>query len=82
MTVLNVQLTQKKVPAHKDKQGRFYYLNYKKVDKHTRSSKHKGREIICPMCDTVSTVNHFNLSSLTCPNCDCQHIPKISWWTK
>ena len=80
MTVLNVQLTQKKLPAHKDQHGRFYYPNHKKVNKHTRSG-YQGREIICPMCDTVSIVNHFSWLSLTCPNCDCKHIPKISWWT-
>ena len=75
------ELTNKKVPAQKDSDGKFYYSGYKNVDRFTRAG-YKGREIICPMCDTVSTVNHFSWSSLTCPNCDCKHIPKISWWTK
>jgi ribosomal protein S27E len=68
-----------KVPARKDKNGRFYYLNCKKVDRHTRSG-FNGREIICPMCDHVSTVYHFSWSSLVCQHCELE-IPKRSWWT-
>ena len=71
----------KKVPAHKDSEGRFYYPGYKKVNRYTRAG-YQGREIICPMCDTVSTVYHFGWSSLSCQHCDCNYIPKISWWTK
>ena len=68
-----------KIPALKDKDGRFYYLNCKKVDRHTRSG-YKGRDIICPMCDTVRTVYHFSWSSLTCQHCELS-INKTAWWT-
>ena len=68
-----------KVPAQKDKDGRFYYLNCKRVNRHTRSG-FNGREIICPMCDHVSTVYHFSWSSLVCQHCELQ-INKGSWWT-
>ena len=68
-----------KVPAKKDKDGRFYYLNCKKVDRYTRSG-YGGREIICPMCDMVETVYHFSWSSIMCQHCELQ-IDKRSWWT-
>ena len=68
-----------KVSARKDKNGRFYYLNCKRVNRHTRSG-FDGREIICPMCDHVSTVYHFSWSSLVCQHCELQ-INKGSWWT-
>ena len=68
-----------KVSARKDKNGRFYYLNCKRVNRHTRSG-FNGREIICPMCDHVSTVYHFSWSSLVCQHCELQ-INKGSWWT-
>ena len=68
-----------KVPAKKDKDGRFYYLNCKKVDRYTRSG-FDGREIICPMCDHVSTVYHFSWTSLTCQHCELP-INKSAWWT-
>ena len=68
-----------KVPARKDKDGRFYYLNCKRVNRHTRSG-FNGREIICPMCDTVSTVYHFSWSALSCQHCDTM-VDKRHWWT-
>ena len=70
----------KKVPAHKDRDGRFYYPGHKKVNRYTRVG-YQGREIICPACDTVSTVYHFAWSTLNCQHCDTP-IVKISWWTK
>ena len=70
----------KKVPAQKDSQGRFYYSGYKKVNRYTRAG-YQGREIICPACDTVSTVYHFAWATLNCQHCDTP-IVKISWWTK
>ena len=68
-----------KVPAKKDSDGKFYYLNCKPVDRYTRSG-YGGREIICPMCDTVSTVYHFSWSALNCQHCDTM-IDKRHWWT-
>ena len=68
-----------KVPAKKDKDGRFYYLNCKKGDRYTRSGMW-GREIICPMCDHVTTVYHFSWSALSCQHCDTM-IDKRHWWT-
>ena len=68
-----------KVPAKKDKDGRFYYLNCKKVDRYTRSG-FNGRQIICPMCDHVSTVYHFSWLSVTCQHCELS-INKTAWWT-
>ena len=66
-----------KVPAKKDKDGRFYYLNCKRVDRYTRSG-YGGREIICPMCDTVSTVYHFSWSALSCQECGAM-VEKNQW---
>ena len=74
------ELTNKKVPAQKDSEGKFYYSGYKHVDRFTRAG-HKGREIICPMCDHVSTVYHFSWSQLNCIHCDTP-ISKSWWWTK
>ena len=74
------ELTNKKVPAQKDSEGEFYYSGYKRVNQSTRSG-YKGREIICPMCDNVTTVYHFSWSSLNCTHCDTD-IVKSSWWTK
>ena len=69
-----------KVPAKKDKDGRFYYLNCKRVDRYTRSG-YGGREIICPMCDTVSTVYHFSWSALSCQECGAM-VEKNQWTIK
>ena len=41
-----------KVPAQKTSDGKFYYLNCKRVNRHTRAG-FNGREIVCLMCDTV-----------------------------
>ena len=75
------ELTNKEVPAQKDSEGKFYYPGYKHVDRFTRAG-YKGREIICPMCDHVSIVYNFSWLSLSCKHCECEYIPKISWWTK
>ena len=74
------ELTNKKVPAQKDSDGKFYYSGYKNVDRFTRAG-YKGREIICPMCDNVTTAYHFSWLSLNCTHCDTD-ISKSLWWTK
>ena len=67
------------VSPQKTEDGRFYYLNCKRVNRHTRAG-YDGREIICPMCDHVSTVYHFSWLSLTCQHCELS-INKTAWWT-
>jgi len=67
------------VSPQKDSDGRFYYLNCKRVNRHTRAG-YGGRKIICPMCDHVSTVYHFSWSALSCQHCDTM-INKRHWWT-
>ena len=48
-----------------------------KVTKYTRSGQY-GKAIVCPECDNIRTVYHFNFSGLTCPQCK-QSVDKYSW---
>ena len=48
-----------------------------KVNKYTRAGKN-GKQIVCPECDNIRTVYHFNFSGLTCPQCK-QSVDKYSW---
>ena len=72
------ELTNKKVPAQKDSEGKFYYSGYKHVDRFTRSG-YKGREIFA-LC-VITLQYHFSWSSINCTHCDTD-IVKSSWWTK
>ena len=51
-----------------------------KVTKHTRASK-KGKQIVCPKCNSVATVYHFAWSALGCQTCN-QMIDKYDWEVK
>ena len=47
------------------------------VTKYTRAGKN-GKQIVCPECDNIRRVYHFNFSGLTCPKCK-QSVDKYSW---
>ena len=47
------------------------------VTRYTRAGKN-GKQIVCPECDNIRTVYHFNFSGLTCPQCK-QSVDKYSW---
>ena len=47
------------------------------VTRYTRAGKN-GKQIVCPECDNIRTVYHFNFSGLTCPECK-QSVDKYSW---
>ena len=47
------------------------------VTKYTRAGKY-GKQIVCPECDNIRRVYHFNFSGLTCPECK-QSVDKYSW---
>ena len=47
------------------------------VTKYTRAGKN-GKQIVCPECDNIRTVYHFNFSGLTCPECK-ESIDKYEW---
>ena len=48
-----------------------------KVTRYTRAGKN-GKQIVCPVCDNIRTVYHFNFSGLTCPECK-QSVDKYRW---
>ena len=48
-----------------------------KVTRYTRATKH-GKTIVCPECNSVRTVYHFNYSGLTCPECK-ESVGKYDW---
>ena len=47
------------------------------VTRYTRAGKN-GKQIVCPECDNIRTVYHFNFTGLTCPQCK-QSVDKYSW---
>ena len=47
------------------------------ITKYTRAGKY-GKQIVCPECDNIRRVYHFNFSGLTCPECK-QSVDKYSW---
>ena len=47
------------------------------VTKYTRAGKN-GKQIVCPECDNIRTVYHFNFSGLTCPECK-ESVYKYDW---
>ena len=52
-------------------------INNSYVTKYTRGGKY-GKQIVCPECDNIRTVYHFNFSGLTCPQCK-QSVAKYDW---
>ena len=47
------------------------------VTRYTRGGKN-GKQLVCPECDNIRTVYHFNFSGLTCPKCK-QSVDKYRW---
>ena len=47
------------------------------VTRYTRGGKN-GKQLVCPECDNIRTVYHFNFSGLTCPECK-QSVDKYDW---
>ena len=47
------------------------------VTKYTRAGK-LGKQIVCPECESIRRVYHFNFSGLTCPECK-ESIDKYDW---
>ena len=47
------------------------------VTRYTRGGKY-GKQLVCPECDNIIRVYHFNFSGLTCPKCK-QSVDKYSW---
>ena len=52
-------------------------INNSYVTKYTRAGKY-GKQIVCPECESIRRVYHFNFSGLTCPECK-QSVDKYSW---
>ena len=47
------------------------------VTRYTRGGKN-GKQIVCPVCDNIRRVYHFNFTGLTCPQCK-QSVAKYDW---
>ena len=47
------------------------------VTRYTRGGKY-GKQIVCPECDNIIRIYHFNFSGLTCPKCK-QSVDKYRW---
>ena len=47
------------------------------VTRYTRGGKN-GKQLVCPECDNIIRVYHFNFSGLTCPKCK-QSVDKYRW---
>ena len=47
------------------------------VTRYTRGGKN-GKQLVCPECDNIIRIYHFNFSGLTCPQCK-QSVDKYSW---
>ena len=47
------------------------------VTKYTRAGKN-GKQLVCPECDNIIRIYHFNFSGLTCPKCK-QSVAKYDW---
>ena len=52
-------------------------INNSNVTRYTRGGKN-GKQLVCPECDNIRTVYHFNFSGLTCPKCK-QSVDKYDW---
>ena len=47
------------------------------VTRYTRGGKN-GKQLVCPECDNIIRIYHFNFSGLTCPKCK-QSVDKYRW---
>ena len=47
------------------------------VTRYTRGGKN-GKQLVCPDCDNIIRIYHFNFSGLTCPKCK-QSVDKYDW---
>ena len=47
------------------------------VTRYTRGGKN-GKQLVCPECDNIIRIYHFNFSGLTCPKCK-QSVAKYDW---
>ena len=52
-------------------------ISFKPITPRVRAGK-RGKHIMCPCCQTIRKVNHFNWSGLTCPHCK-ESIDKSLW---
>ena len=57
---------------YKDKTNKNSY-----VTKYTRGGKN-GKQLVCPDCDNIIRIYHFNFTGLTCPKCK-QSVAKYDW---
>ena len=51
--------------------------DYQLICKRSRAGKN-GKQIVCPECESIRRVYHFNFSGLTCPECK-QSVDKYRW---
>ena len=47
------------------------------VTRYTRGGKN-GKQLVCPECDNIIRIYHFNFSGLVCPKCK-QSVDKYDW---
>ncbi len=52
-------------------------INNSNVTRYTRGGKN-GKQLVCPECDNIIRIYHFNFSGLTCPKCK-QSVDKYRW---
>ena len=52
-------------------------INNSCVTKYTKGGKY-GKQLVCPECDNIIRIYHFNFSGLTCPKCK-QSVDKYRW---
>ena len=52
-------------------------INNSCVTRYTRGGKY-GKQLVCPECDNIQRVYHFNFSGLVCPQCK-QSVAKYDW---
>ena len=52
-------------------------INNSCVTKYTRGGKY-GKQLVCPECDNIIRIYHFNFSGLVCPKCK-QSVAKYDW---
>jgi len=47
------------------------------VTRYTRGGKN-GKQLVCPECDNIIRIYHFNFSGLVCPKCK-ESVDKYEW---
>ena len=52
-------------------------INNSCVTRYTRGGKN-GKQLVCPECDNIIRIYHFNFSGLVCPKCK-QSVDKYDW---